>query len=302
MTRTTRYIIFGALLFAIGAALFQGTRVLRQQRADLGELTARAASLEDQLARLGREHAAAEHDLAEARRQLGELPSAPDPATAAARAREGEMTAWLGRVRKLKQLFEQRPGQRIPEMRLLKPDDWLSVAKQYSLDDEKEIRRALALVRSAAISEFTNQIGPAIRARATALGNNARPANAQEVAPYLANPANGDLLADFTVATMSNGGRGAPGWELQQSAAIDSEYDNRASVSQNSSGSMSAPFAWIPDFRDRITQAAKAYATAHPDQPAPRSTADVMPYVNPPFDAATLDLIQRAEKERGRDW
>src|SRR5260221_12339116 len=186
MTRSSLAVLAAAIVLIIGA-LFQGDRALRGQRSQLKLLQRQTKLLETQLATQGLERDAASRELALAERQRAELMGPPESALSETeRTRRTEVAAWLARVKRLKQLFVQRPDQRIPEMRLLTDDDWLRLGKRLELDNEANIRKALAAARSAAKSRVAASLVKALPKFAQA-SRGEPPATVMALAPYLEN-------------------------------------------------------------------------------------------------------------------
>ena len=292
MNRASIILSAAALLVALGA-LTQGVRVLSRQRERSQILRQHAAQLEEQLAAQRRMTETTQRELAVAESQLAQLPATVwSIESRAARERAMEIQTWLAHVKQLKQLFDQHPEQRIPEMRLLTDDDWLRSGKRSQLDSDENIRAALADVRRAAIAEFGRPLALAMRKYLDA-GNPAPPAAALALAPYFENPADADALQNYEIITPNrpNGRAGAPVWSVQQKSPVDADYDERLAMSSDGgTGFANPPAAWIPNFRERLQQATKDYAAAnHGAQPT--NISDVIPLMNPPLEPSQAEKV-----------
>lgn len=292
----TRFILIAAGVIVAAGGLFEGARTLARQQGEVRRGREEAAALEAQLASVRHDREALERELAQARRQLAELPLPPDPAALAAiRAREADISTWLGRVHRLKELFEQ-PGQRIPAMRLLTDEEWLKVAQRLPLDDDDQIRQALAAIRGAAIRRFSAEASRAASAW-TRANPGARLSTPQALGPYLQNPADADLFASFQVVGADTVDRqGKPNWGVQLTAPVDADYDTRVTINANGGWTTSpGPMAWIPDYTPRLMQASRAYRAAHPDGPSSPGIATLLDLFDPPLDPAVAKKVIAAE-------
>lgn len=284
----------------IGGALFEGARALSRQRSRLQSAQQQIEPLEQQLAEARRQREATAAELALAERQFAEL-TGPTEAelNEAERARNAEIAAWLMRIKRLKQLFEQHPDQRIPEMRLLKDDDWLRVTKGVGLNDEESIRKAFAGVRSAAKRHFATSLMRALPKFAK-VSKGEPPATVLALAPYLENPADAEFLTHVEVTRVARleeyAKRGVLDWAVQEKNAVDPDYDSRYRINGNG-GSMIAPApqAWIPDFPERSQRAYREFAAANHGV-TPAGIAQMLPYFSPPLDAATAEKLIKAER------
>jgi hypothetical protein len=313
MNRIRVPLLLLALIAAL-AALTQGVRVLARQRQERQALQERATQLDEQLAAqrrvrdgLQRDLGLAEHELADRVASSSTTEGGRDP------ERESEISAWLARIARLKQLLEQHPEQRIPEMQLLTDEDWLLVGRKISLETEEGARKALAEIRNAAKVRFQPRLNAAIR-KYTGASNGQAPANAMTLAPYFDDPASSDALARYEIAgvsgrpnaaTIANAAAiglqvvlGSSQWTVREIAPIDADYDTRTQVTDDGiTMALNAPTAWIPNFRERREQAAKAYAEANLGA-NPTSEAALLPYFNPPFDSATTERLRKAWQEQ----
>ena len=257
---------------------------------------AAAAKIQSRIETLRRQHDAALSDLVLAQKELKALrPLVPGDVD---QDRKGEIQAWLDRVKHLKQLFVQRPDQRIPELELLTDDDWLRVARWASLDDAASERQAMGDARNAAKRLLMPMLSNALRAYAEA-HQNALPAQAAELAPYLSDPRAAPALARYQMLATSAvpSSTHSTAEAIGEIAPIDPDADSRITVSNNSGSTIVLPpAAWIPGFDDARKKAYQAYGQAHKGTYAP-SAADVIPYFDPPLDSTTQQkFLQSAQR------
>jgi hypothetical protein len=301
MTRTRVFLISAAFLGLAGIAGYQARIADRQER-EIAVLRRRAAELIADATSLRRQHDATARDLAEAERQLAELPAPPPADPSLSPQRRDEMKAWLGRVKQLRRLFEERPLQRIPELQFLTDQDWLRIAKIVNFESEEGIRRALAAARNTAISNFTQRLTPGLRQLAKS-PNADGATTALALLPFLAQPVDATLLDRYELSKISStrlGGRVE--WIVQNKAPVDEDYDSCVRISASESGSfgsssMPGVLGWIPNFNERLMRAANDYAAAK-NGSAPPDVADVIAYFKPPLDPATAEKARRALLER----
>lgn len=301
MTRARVYFLGTTFLALAGIAGYEARIAGRQER-ELATLRRRTAQLTADAVWLRRQRDATASDLAEAERQLAELPPLrpADPSVSA--QRRNEMKTWLGRVKQLRRLFEERPNQRIPELQFLTDQDWLRIAKNVNFDSEDGTRRALAAARNTAISNFTQRLSDGLRKLAKS-PNADSSATIRDLMPFLAQPVEATLLDRYELSKTSStrlGGRTE--WIVQNKAPIDEDYDGRVKINASESGSfgsssMPGVLGWIPDFQERMMQAVKDYSAAK-NGSAPPEIADVIPYFKPPLDPATAGKAIRAMLEK----
>jgi hypothetical protein len=299
MKRTQLWILLTVALGLAGIVGYEA-RLSARQRDQLTALRQTAAQLASEATRLRQSRDATARELEAAERQLAALPAVARTSPDLTPARRAEMTAWLGRVKELRRLFEANPSQQIPEMRFLTDQDWLRAAKNARLDSDDERRRALAAVRSAAVGNFMPQLSAALRKFVKASPGDAPTMGA--LAAFLDSPADTSLVDRYAV---DKTGGAAPQWRVQQKLAIDPDYDGRHYVSAYAdgrgygSGTTGAPAAWIDNFRAQSDAAYKAYLQLNKGL-VPKGLADVLPYFDPPLEPALAEKLLKAERAQAR--
>lgn len=299
MTRSRLLCLIAALL-VVSAVLFQGARSLSGQQTQQLLLQRRVESLEKQLANRRLDCDATLRELALATEQLGRLPGPSDNTVSGAEGtRNAEIATWLTAVRRLRQIFEQRPEQKIPEMRLLTDNDWLYIGKWIELDGEENIRKAMASVRSTAKKRFVSSLAGALQKYAGAAGNEP-PATIIAIAPYLPRPLDAEILNRFEVANAGYTAQsGSTTWVVREKAPVDAEYDTRYEANPRGGYSIAnPPVAWIPNYRERSARAYQEYMAQGGSNSD--SIARVIPYFDPPLEPALVDKLLRQEREKKR--
>jgi hypothetical protein len=303
MKRSTLFLLSAALLAALTYLGYQFHEA-RQQEEPLTTLRRRAAQLSAEASTLRREGHRIARELADAEQQLAALPPARAAEAIVSPERQAELGAWLARVKRLHRLFDEHPEQRIPEMQFLTDQDWLRVAKRIDLDAADGPRKAFAAIRDAAAEHFTPQLSAALRKfRATSPSDT--PPAITALASFFDTPPDPAMLARYELLKVTESFETSPRWRVQTKEAIDPDYDQRRYVDAYvdgrgyGSGSMGAPWGWIPNFREQSEMAYKAYATANKGTSA-ASIGDVLPYFNPPLSSALAEKLIKAEREQKR--
>lgn len=291
--------ILAALLTLVSAAFFEA-HIVSQRNSELEILRRQAADAQRQLARLRDAIETQRMELADSEHPLTDKASVANDSESADRA--AETKAWLARTRRLQNLFETRPDQRIPEMQFLTDEDWLRAGKQASFADEHSTRLALGRVRTVAKGKFMPLFQAVLRSHQTANGGEP-PASLVALATLFNPPVNPAILERYTISRGSSPIKGRTLMNIDERAPIDASYDTRGYVSMDSNGGFSIsshgpPYAWIPDFKSRMVQAYQAYTAANKGVPPPQELAHNVPYFNPPLDTATIELVARFERDR----
>jgi hypothetical protein len=296
MTARRSLFALSLVLLLLAGGVFQLHRVTARQHAEANALAQRHASLETELAALLHAQQAGQRDLEAASHQLAQL---PPPATGPERARELEVQTWLGRTKRLRQLFVDRPGQAIPELRLLTDAEWLRLGRKARFDTEAEIRQALAAARDIASGKIAARFSSAV-SKYMNNSNGEQPASILALLPYFDSPPDLAMVQRFEVAPLEGrmNRNGSAAWQVQEATPIDADYDSRNFLlSTSGAGRMGAPAAWIPHFAERSTLANAAYAAAN-NGTSPQSFADTAPFFKPPLDPALVQKMVEAERAR----
>jgi hypothetical protein len=293
-SRRNRILVLG-LILAVSVGLYEA-RTAFSQREQLAALREAARLRDAEAANLLRELEPAQHDLTTAEQQLAALPRAPVPTGDGAPARMAEMQAWLGRVKRLKQIFANQPSQRIPEMQLLQESDWLTPA-DHPLETDAQLRMALAQVREAARVRFRPKMSAALRGYEAAAGYR-MPASILALAPYFQPPVDRAMIEQYELVSPDSGG--PPGLKFQVRAPIDEIYEHRSRWDSHGGGTGGGnPTSWIPNYFEREKNAMRAFARANPLTPTP-GLPGLAPYFDPPLPAALVDGYEAFAREATR--
>jgi hypothetical protein len=297
---------FVALGLAILFSLHE-SRVIARQREQVAASRALLAQAATELAgwrqtrdRLGSDAAAAEKQLTEFSVFATGL---TDPA---ARERDAEVKAWLGRVKQLRGMFAEHPEQQIPEMTLLTDSDWFRVTRTVRLDSEEQRREAFARIRAAAKGVLGPKLASALTKYATA-HDGQTPGTVLELAPYFSTPIDPAILQRYAMSPVEPTTDPARSLKtrgfnraIEETAAVDADYDTRTVVTSNGSfGFLSAPSAWIENFEQLRSLAIEAYAKANHGAIS-LQISELLPYMDPPPSPAVAERLLRAEQREAR--
>jgi RNA polymerase sigma factor (sigma-70 family) len=257
MTTIQKSVVTSVLLIAIGTGLYEvrHSMRLREEAAHLRQQAAEAALPNQRLAEelqsarakalvLQTENAQLRRDLAElprlrgdlakSRREMGEL---ADSAFAKSDPFVQQALRWKANEARLRQLFEQRPRERIPELGLVAGDAWLQMAKEADLETETGVRKTMSEMRRFARNIFVNTLSDAL-ARFTKEKDGLLPNDIGELKGFFDPPIPEHLLEPYRMAHTGNLRdlpRGA--WAITNSV-IDLDFDTRWGVGPGSFGIM----------------------------------------------------------------
>jgi RNA polymerase sigma factor (sigma-70 family) len=253
MTTLQKSLIGATLAVAVGTGIYEARQasasrsqlqVLQQQHAPLAEqvdqLTRDRDSAANKLAALQKDLARVQSDNERLRREAAEVtklrgevnrlrageqqagqanaaaPVGDDPFTQSVLAmtqRAGELNGYLQRM----------PEKRIPELQLLTENDWLSVAKDVSLQTEPEVRQALAELRNTAKHKFATYALKAVDKFAAA-NNGQLPAEISQLKPYFDVPVEDSMLERYQVLHGSEA-NDPESWVISENVRVDPEVD-----------------------------------------------------------------------------
>ena len=317
MTTLQKTIITATLAAAVGTGIYEvrqaatlraQVQTLQQQQAPLAaqiqELqherdvaTQQLAALRDDNERLNRNTA----ELLKLRGEVGMLRSdarnskqvEDDPVVQKARE-------WKAKETKLRQLFDQKPDQRIPEMQLLADEQWLSVAQNADLDSPRGIRLAMSRMREVAILNFATSIQQALHTYMNA-NKQKLPDNPSQLSAYFKPPMNGAdsmLLRYEMLSEDAKSNAAFNGASIIQNVLIDKSVDNALIVGLSTMGFAPKPNqGHAPvDVPRELLPVLKSYMDAN-NHKTPRDFDELKPYLTTPEQQAALDKFIKAATE-----
>jgi RNA polymerase sigma factor (sigma-70 family) len=262
MTTMQKTLVATTLVLAVGTGVYEAQRAARLQKQVNGLEQARG--LAGQLTRTQTEFDRTNNALATARqenerlrRELGDLHKLRAEVTQLRRdsrelARlksaeeqgdrdptEAEMKSWLARVDRLKEQFEIRPDQTIPEFRLLTEQDWLN-ASRGNLETEEDWRRAMSNLRGAAEFKIVPRFHEALKKYMDS-NNGELPRTMDALTGYFKEPVDAAILQRYEVVPSESIPTVSLGmdWVVTQKEPVDPDYDSRAVIGPYGHGSTS---------------------------------------------------------------
>lgn len=294
MTTLQKTLTAAVLAAFVGAGLYEA-RVLQLQSREVRALEQRAAELGDQQQKARRER---EEALARAKALEAAAAQAALAASVAPSVRPAGPFSSLSleeKMRRLRELFEGRPGSKIPEIGLLTEADWIRETERIKdLETEEQIRAALAALRSAAKMKFAGSLTEAVRNYRESSGN-AQPAELAQLADYFKQPIDRAIVdrystnpADFNAFTFRN-----VIVTEKLSTISDPEYDNMIQLIPfpGSPSGMATAMSSAKNATDPLMIASKRFTDdAGGPGRIPTSAEQLVPYLPSPV---PLDEVQR---------
>lgn len=233
MTALTKTLAATSLLLTVGA--ISQLHLLHRQRAETLDLIQRSTVLDSRITQLRDQR-----DRTLATFSSAQILMEPAQPRSGKRPNENsELGAWLGRVSRLEQALKQNPARRIPEMKFLNSNDWLSVTMDNPLDTDAKIRGALSKLREMAKMkpQVATNLSNALQAYRRA--NDGRlPSDSTQLQQFLNPPLPDELLRRYEPAPEIAGENDANGLNrdgmrvtgsgrvvLQEKTPVDEDYD-----------------------------------------------------------------------------
>jgi hypothetical protein len=210
MTTLQKTLVATAVFAAIGFGVHELHEKMRAQY-QLTALRAEHAELEDQVARLGKEHDETAAQLTalklESSGRSSEIGELARLRAENARLRKASMArspkdviestraaaeSWLSRVQTLKTQSARFPGANLPELSLATEEDWLE-ASRGELDTDEQIRRAMSGLRHSVENIVINQLQAALT-RFIRQGGADFPQSMADLEPYLEGSVTPEML------------------------------------------------------------------------------------------------------------
>jgi hypothetical protein len=144
---------------------------------------------------------------------------------------------WKAGEAKLRQLFDDRPEHRIPELSLLDDRTYFDVAKDADLETEAGIRTALSRVRFIAENQIAVKLQAALQ-QFTKADEGRAPQNVAELATFIDPPIDKAIFDRYGILNTGTNVAGgwSGGWVISQKKAVDSDYDSRWLISPRGFG------------------------------------------------------------------
>jgi len=254
MTTLQKSLIGATLAVAVGTGIYEA-RQASVSRSQLQTLQQQQEPIAEQIDQLARDRDAAARKLAALQTDLSRLQSDNDrlrrDAAEVAKLRgevtrlraveqqlgQAKATAAVGddpftqsvlamtqRAGELNAHLQRMPEKRIPELQLLTENDWLSVAKDVSLQSEPEVRQALSKLRNTAKHKFATHALQAVDKFAAA-NNGQMPTDLSLLKPYFDVPVDDAMLQRYQVLPPADGSSLQDNWVMGEKMRVDPDYD-----------------------------------------------------------------------------
>ena len=280
---STKSILGGALAVAALVGFYYQSREVRTLRAEVVGLEQRNTRLASQY-RLETNAQSTRQREADEARQAEKLSASTDPADAPG-------AKYRAKLDLLKRYLGQFPETNIPELSFLQPQDWLKVASDFPLNDEENIRQALAELRLSAKKRLGPSLANAWKGFAAA-NDQMMPTDPGQLAAFSHPPISAEILSRYKIITIGPiPGGGNPPMLIEQPRADDT-YDNTLKIGPDGS------WGWIGydhkldpldrEFARQIAAAGERWQAAHPGQNHPATRAEAAAYVDPATDQERL--------------
>jgi hypothetical protein len=240
----------------------EGMQILKEENAGLKKQLTELPGLRAEVARM--------------RKDLKELaanpPAGSDPFLQKA-------LKWKANESRLRQIFEERPDQRIPEMAKLSDGEWLDLAKGANLETEEGVRHALSDMRKYARNMFIDKVSDALR-RYVAENNGRLPGDVMQLKPFFDSPVADDVLGEYR---MRYTGRvedvPRADWAMTD-RVVDGELDTQWGVGPGSYGILPQAPERIQALMSQLDPAIKAFSAANNGR-NPAGLGELKPYLTP---------------------
>lgn len=208
------------------------------------------------------------------------------------------MKSWLAREDRLKQVVEQHPDKKTPELQLLSEQDWLNEAKDAKFDTDKDIQRTLANLRNVAGFKFAQIASDAVK-KYMAANNDQFPPDLAQLQTYFNTPISDDILRRWGIMPQSafpNQKMGGD-WVIAVKAPVDREFDSSIVIGPGSYGSSDYGSVDVQKALTVLEPVLKAYSADHNGVQA-GSTTEIQPYLTTSEQQAAFQtLMQRQSKK-----
>ena len=306
MTTLQKTLVTATVAVLAGAGIYEA-RQAAQLRDRVQTLQQQQAPLAEQIQQLARERDDATRQLAALRednerlnRNTGELlrlrseatsrrrdtTQLDDPSTQAA-------LAWVAKKGKLQKLFDEKPDQRIPEMRFLTDKKWLDLAKDLDLDSEDGRRFATHHVRTTAKFASAPIIAFALKQYLEA-NNGAWPTEVSQLKTFMDQPIEDEVLQRYRIMDKGEAQSGwLKGMVLIEKVAADKWQETQVTIGPTNWGLGPTPEPVRLAFPEVLKPAMEAYRFQN-SRGVPKDFNELRPYVTTPEQGAALDKLIKA--------
>jgi RNA polymerase sigma factor (sigma-70 family) len=303
MTTLQKTVITAVLAATVGTGIYQA-RQAANARAEAQRLQQQRMPLTEQIHQLQHERDEAKNQLAALTGEIakvkgntnelqklrglvtrlrGETSQINDPSVQSA-------LAWIAKEKQLRQLFEERPDQRIPDMRFLTDKKWLDLAKDLDLDSDAGRTYAIHNVRFNAKLDSATIIETAIK-RYIEANNGLWPTDVTQLKPFLDRPLEDEILQRYRPLDKSEAQAGwMKGMVLIEKAAVDKWQETQIAIGPTTFGWAPTPEPVRLAFPEVLKPAMESYRSQN-SQKVPADFNELKPYLTTPEQKAALDKL-----------
>jgi len=184
------------------------------------------------------------------------------------------------KVKLLKQLLEERPDKKIPELRFLTDKVCADVSWNADLDTDDGIRLALSNLRGEAENIFLNEMMKGAINKYLRANNDILPANLFELKSYFDVPVTDEMLQRYTLLQTGKPNKSADLVKL--TTYVDQDYDSNHVITIN--GASGGGFNRV---HDAIYDAVVEFTMSNNGQP-PSDPSQIAAYLKRPVDSTTM--------------
>lgn len=299
MTALQKTLVTSAIVVAVSAGIFEGSRAARLQTA-VESLKRERAPLAGQVAQLSKSRDDASNLLAMAREEndrlrlevadlpklRGRIAKLEDDSRQLDRLKNtlaedktlNSVVSWKQRVEQLKAKLEQTPEAQIPELQLVTEDDWLNAARG-KLESDIDYRKALSALRNAGEKKVVTMLQKLLK-NYLKQNDNTFPADLSQLQFYFDSKIDDALLRRWEIApasTIKSLGLGG-NFLITERSAVDDVFDLRYAVGPSGLGTTDFLSS---ETRDIVGPMWMAFAKEHNGREA-EDIAQLMPYATTP--------------------
>ncbi len=306
MTTLQKTVIAAVLAATVGTGIYEArqaansraeARILQQQQTPLTEQIQQLQRERDetarQLASLREDNEKLNRNTMELLKLRGEVARLRRDSTQINDPSSQTALAWLAKKKKLQELFEERPDQRIPEMRFLTDKMWLDLAKDLDLDSEDACRFAIHHVRTTAKLGSAPIISNALK-KFVETNNGNWPTDVSQLKAFLDQPMEDAILQRYKIL---NKDEPKPGWLdgmiLIEKVAADKWQETQIAIGPTKQGWGPTPEPIRLAFPEELKAALESYQVQNP-QKVPADFNELRPYLTNPEQQAALDKLIKA--------
>ncbi|EEF62869.1 RNA polymerase, sigma-24 subunit, ECF subfamily [Pedosphaera parvula Ellin514] len=204
---------------------------------------------------------------------------------------------WKANEARLRQLFDDRPNQRIPEMELLSEDAWLDLARDEDLESESGIRKTLSEVRRYARNIFVNDLSDALEKYAEQ-NNGSLPTDILQLKTYFKKPVDDALLQPYKLLQTGKVSDMKGQWAITDTV-VDAEYDTPWGIGPGSFGPMRGSSEAVATLSSKLNSAIKEFSDANNGK-TPGELEQLIPYVKTAAQSNALEQLSRMNVRLGQ--